>query len=42
MTEKSHSAVGAGPTHRSVEIGVAVAMILFSLIVIAGSIQVGD
>ena len=41
MTEKSHGAVGAGPTHRSVEIGVAVAMILFSLIVIGGSIQVG-
>jgi putative tricarboxylic transport membrane protein len=41
MTEKSHGAVGAGPTHRSVEIGVAAAMILFSLIVIGGSIQVG-
>ncbi|MEX0590585.1 MAG: tripartite tricarboxylate transporter TctB family protein [Xanthobacteraceae bacterium] len=41
MTEKSQGATAPGPTHRSVEIGVAVAMILFSLIVIGGSIQVG-
>jgi putative tricarboxylic transport membrane protein len=41
MTEKSHGVAGTGPTHRSVEIGVAVAMILFSLIVIYGSVQVG-
>jgi putative tricarboxylic transport membrane protein len=41
MTEESRGVAGTGPTHRSVEIAVAVAMILFSLIVIYGSIQVG-
>ena len=34
-------AQGAGPAQRSVEIGVAVAMALFGLIVIVGSMQVG-
>jgi hypothetical protein len=38
MTEHSQA---AGPTHRSVEIGVGFAIAAFALIVIAGSIQVG-
>jgi putative tricarboxylic transport membrane protein len=41
MTDNSHGLRGAGPTQRSVEIGVTVAMAVFSLIVIAGSLQVG-
>jgi len=41
MTDDSHGLRGAGPTQRSVEIGVTVAMAMFSLIVIAGSLQVG-
>ena len=32
---------GTGPTHRSAEIGVAIAMALFGLIVVIGSLQVG-
>src|SRR5437867_2273868 len=32
---------GTGPAHRSAEIGVAIAMALFGLIVVAGSLQVG-
>jgi len=41
MSDETHVGGGSGPTHRSVEIGVAIAMLVFSLIVIAGSIQVG-
>jgi putative tricarboxylic transport membrane protein len=41
MTDESHGLGGAGPTQRSVEIGVTVAMAVFSLIVIAGSVQAG-
>jgi hypothetical protein len=41
MTGQSNSASGAGPSHRSVEIGVALMITVFSLIVIGGSIQVG-
>jgi hypothetical protein len=41
MSNESHIAGGSGPTHRSVEIGVALAMLIFSLIVIVGSIQAG-
>lgn len=41
MSEETHVGDGSGPTHRSVEIGVAIAMIVFSLIVIAGSLQAG-
>jgi hypothetical protein len=41
MSDKSQGVRASGPTHRSVEIGVAVLMIIFSLIVIAGSLQVG-
>jgi putative tricarboxylic transport membrane protein len=41
MSHETHVSGGSGPSHRSVEIGVAIAMLVFSLIVIAGSIQVG-
>jgi putative tricarboxylic transport membrane protein len=41
MTDESHGLRGAGPTQRSVEIGVTVAMAVFSLIVIVGSVQAG-
>ncbi len=41
MAEESRSAFGAGPSHRAVEIGFAVATIVFALIVIGGSAQVG-
>jgi hypothetical protein len=40
MTEHSHGA-RAGPTQRSVEIGVVVAIVAFALLVIIGSLQVG-
>jgi putative tricarboxylic transport membrane protein len=40
MTEQSDGA-RAGPTHRSVEIGVVVAIVAFALLVIVGSLQVG-
>jgi putative tricarboxylic transport membrane protein len=40
MTEDSQGAK-AGPTHRSVEIGVAVAIAAFALVIIIGSLQVG-
>jgi len=36
MTDSSHSS-GAGPSHRAVEIGVAVAMLLFAAIVMYGA-----
>jgi putative tricarboxylic transport membrane protein len=38
MIENSHS---AGPTHRSVEIGVTIFIAAFALVIIAGSIQAG-
>ena len=42
MTDTSPQGThGAGPTQRSVEIGVAVAMAIFALVVIAGSLQAG-
>ena len=41
MTGQSNGAFGTGPTHRSVEIGVALMTTAFSLIVIGGSLQVG-
>jgi putative tricarboxylic transport membrane protein len=45
MTEKSQGAQeragGAGPSHRSVEIGVALFIAVFALIVIGGSVQAG-
>jgi putative tricarboxylic transport membrane protein len=40
MSETAHSG-GSGPTHRGVEIGVAIVMIVFGAIVITGSLQVG-
>ena len=39
MSDTTHAA--SGPSHRGVEIGVAIAMIAFGAIVIAGSLQVG-
>jgi hypothetical protein len=41
MTEGSQGVAGSGPSHRAVELGVAVATAVFALIVIAGSLQVG-
>lgn len=40
MTDTSH-ARASGPAHRTVELGVAIAMIAFGGLVIAGSLQVG-
>jgi putative tricarboxylic transport membrane protein len=40
MSDNVHPA-GDGPSHRSVEIGTAVAMLLFAAITIYGSLQVG-
>jgi hypothetical protein len=41
MSESSHSAGGAGPSHQSVEIGVALFMALLAVIGIIGSVKVG-
>ena len=41
MSESSQSSGGAGPSHRSVEIGVALFMALLAAIGIAGSLKVG-
>jgi hypothetical protein len=41
MSELSHGPDGAGPSHRSVEIGVALFMALLAGIGIVGSLQVG-
>jgi len=41
MSETSHSSGGTGPSHRSVEIGVALFMALLAVIGIAGSLRVG-
>jgi putative tricarboxylic transport membrane protein len=41
MTDDSHRMRHAGPVHRSVEIGVALLMAAFAVIVISGSLQVG-
>ncbi len=41
MTDQSRRTRATGPSHRSVEMGVSVAMAVFALIVIAGSLQVG-
>jgi hypothetical protein len=41
MTEQSQDTFKTGPSHRSVELGVAVLMTAFALIIIAGSLQVG-
>ena len=39
MSDTTHAA--SGPSHRGVEIGVAIAMIAFGAVVITGSLQVG-
>lgn len=41
MSQGSIETGGAGPSHRSVEIGVAVAMGVFALIVLGGSVSAG-
>jgi len=41
MTDTTSHAGGSGPSHRTVELGVALAMIVFGAIVITGSLQVG-
>jgi putative tricarboxylic transport membrane protein len=41
MSESSHSPGGTGPSHRSVEIGVALFMALLAAIGIIGSLKVG-
>jgi len=41
MTDKTQGARRTGPSHRSVEIGVALVIAAFALIVIAGSVQAG-
>ncbi len=41
MSESSHSTGGTGPSHRSVEIGVALFMALLAAVGIAGSLKAG-
>jgi hypothetical protein len=41
MSENFEGMRGAGPAQRPVEMGVAVAIAVFALVVIAGSVQVG-
>ncbi|MCC6947161.1 MAG: tripartite tricarboxylate transporter TctB family protein [Bradyrhizobiaceae bacterium] len=41
MNEKSEAAGATGPSHRMAEVGLTVLMIVFALIVIGGSLQVG-
>lgn len=41
MSQSTHVPVQGGPSHRSAEIGTAIAMIVFGLVVIAGSLSVG-
>lgn len=41
MSEKFRGTRGAGPTQRSVEMGVALAIAVFALVAIVGSVQVG-
>jgi putative tricarboxylic transport membrane protein len=41
MDEHSQGARGGGPSHRSVEIGVALFTAVFALVVVAGSVQAG-
>jgi hypothetical protein len=41
MSETSHSSGGTGPSHRSVEIGVALFLALLAVVGIFGSLQVG-
>lgn len=41
MTQRTEGASSAGPSHRAVEMGVAVATAIFAIIVIAGSLKAG-
>ncbi len=41
MSESSHSTGGTGPSHRSVEIGVALFLALLAAVGIAGSLKAG-
>jgi len=41
MSQSTHTAAATGPSHRGAEIGTAIVMIVFGLIVIAGSLSVG-
>jgi putative tricarboxylic transport membrane protein len=41
MSQSPHLSAQAGPSHRGAEIGTAIAMIVFGLVVIAGSLSVG-
>jgi hypothetical protein len=41
MSEAAHETGGTGPSHRSVEVGVAVAIAILALVGIYGSMQVG-
>ncbi len=41
MSETSHSSGGTGPSHRSVEVGVALLMALLAVIGIVGSLRAG-
>ena len=41
MAENSSDTRGSGPTHRAVELGTAMVMTIFALIVIAGSLKAG-
>jgi len=41
MSDASHHGTEGGPSHRSIEVGTAIAMVAFGAIVIYGSLQVG-
>jgi hypothetical protein len=41
MTDQSQQTGGAGPSHRGVEIGVALTMAMFGVVIMIGSLQVG-
>lgn len=41
MSETTHESGGAGPSHRSVEVGVAIAIVVLALIGIVGATRVG-
>jgi hypothetical protein len=41
MTDTTSHAGGTGPTHRAIELGVAIVMIAFGALIITGSLKVG-
>src|ERR1043166_9425954 len=41
MTDTTPHAGGSGPTHRGIELGVAIIMISFGALIITGSLKVG-